>query len=171
MSEMRAVVYCHFSLPQSSSASRHQSEELELLARTVGPIHPNDGGRTHRRLARNMHPRAKGRPRHARTHPWAKAIARRDRSAVLQRPFSNRWRFLTKTKKHRGSHCLSVTTLQRQFCPNLRWCEACGSQTLPYDGQGPPFAHRKIPQTWTIVLAARRDASGIAALSLRNRGR
>jgi hypothetical protein len=40
---MRAVVYCHFSLPQSSSASRHQSEELELLARTIGPIHPNDG--------------------------------------------------------------------------------------------------------------------------------
>jgi hypothetical protein len=28
---------------------------------------------------------------------------------------------------------------------NLRWCEeACGSQT-PHDGQGPPFAHRKIP--------------------------
>ena len=56
-----------------------------------------------------------------------------------------RWRFLTKTKKHCGSHCLSVTTLQGQFCPNLRWCEACGSQTLPHDGQGPPFAHRKIP--------------------------
>ena len=82
VSEMRAVVYRHFSLPQSFSASRHQSEELKLLARTVGPIHPNDGGRTHRRLARNMHPRCpKGRPRHARTHPWAKAIARRDRSA------------------------------------------------------------------------------------------
>jgi hypothetical protein len=37
VSEMRAVVYRHFSLPQSSSASRHQSKELELLARTVGP--------------------------------------------------------------------------------------------------------------------------------------
>src|SRR6516162_2778426 len=74
---MRAVVYRHFSLPKSSSASRHQSEELELLVRTVGPIHPNDGGRTHRRLARNMHPRCpKGRPRHARTHSWAKAIAK-----------------------------------------------------------------------------------------------
>ena len=33
----------------------------------------------------------------------------------------------------------------RSFGPNLRWCEACGSQTLPHDGQGPPFAHRKIP--------------------------
>src|SRR6516162_6453960 len=46
---------------------------------------------------------------------------------------------------HCGPHCLSVTTLQGQFCPNLRWREACGSQTLPHDGQGPPFAHRKIP--------------------------
>ena len=30
-------------------------------------------------------------------------------------------------EKHCSSHCLSVTTLQGQFCPNLRWREACES--------------------------------------------
>src|ERR1700756_592516 len=68
-------------------------------------------------------------------------ITNRNRRAVVSR--ESNLRFMAGSFAWRN--CLSVTTLQGQFCQNLRWCEACGSQTLPHDGQGPPFAHRKIP--------------------------